>query len=521
MNDIHKSLNGDLAADKISQELDKELAEALGEGSIEDMMEQAANANAAPQQDDDSQDGESTQPAATTTRGKSSGGKGSGGQVAMRTRRGRIQSISGDDVFVQLHGAEQHLQAVVPLVQFDRPPRVGSIMDFVISRVNEAEGLMYLAREGAASAATWDHIQKGSIIEARVVSSNKGGLELEMPGNIKAFMPASQIDVNHTDDIDTWIGQKIKAVVHDIDRRGKKMVVSRRRFLEQEKARLEEVTWEKLSEGDTVEGKVERLMPYGAFINIGGVDGLLHIADMSHARINKPEDLVQIGQTLTVKIISMDKDTKKVRLGLKQIQADPWDSIQGRLHIGDHITGVVTRIADFGAFIMLEEGVEALLPVSEMSWNRRVRPEDVVQQGQTVRVNVLSMDLDKRRISVSLKAEQGDPWTGAEVKFAKNSIVDATVKSITDFGAFAQLEPGVEGLVHISELSNRRVNTVEDVLKIGDKKQFRVLECDEENRKIRLSLKQVEEPSAEVQTPVEAPKKARPKFNFPLKGGIE
>lgn len=507
-----------MCPDKIDQELDKELADALGEGSIEDMMEQASHAPAAPQSDTDEEPSEDTSTARPA--GKSKGG--AGGSVAMRTRRGRIQSISGDDVFVQLHGTEQHLQAVVPLPQFDRPPRIGSIMDFVIDRVDESEGLMHMSREGAASAATWDHIQKGSIVEARVVSSNKGGLELEMPGNIKAFMPASQIDIGHVDDIDTWIGQKLKAVVHDIDRRGKKMVVSRRRFLEQEKARLEEVTWAKLQEGDTVEGKVERLMPYGAFVNIGGVDGLLHIADMSHVRINKPEDIVKTGQTLTVKILSLDQESKKIRLGLKQIQADPWDSIQGRLHVGDHITGVITRIADFGAFVLLEEGVEALLPVSEISWNRRVKPSDVVQEGQTVRVSVLNLDLEKRRISVSLKAEQGDPWTGAEVKYAKNELVDATVKSITDFGAFAQIVPGVEGLVHISELSNKRVNSVQDVLQVGDTKQFRVLECDEENRKIRLSLKQVQEPSAQTQAPAkQAPRKSRPKLDFPLKGGIE
>ncbi len=511
MNDIQKSFDGDMAADKIEQELDKELADALGEGSIEDMMEKATTqaSTPTPAVSDDDADGDAA-PAPKQP-------------VSMRTRRGRIQSISGDDVFVQLHGeTQQHLQAVVPLEQFDRPPRVGSIMDFVINRVNESEGLIYLAREGVASAATWDHIQKGSIVEARVTASNKGGLELEMPGNIKAFMPASQIDFNHVDDMDTWIGQKIKAVVHDVDRRGKKMVISRRRFLEQEKERLEAVTWEKIEEGQTVEGKVERLMPYGAFINIGGVDGLLHIADMSHARINKPEEVVKIGQDVKVKILSIDKDSKKIRLGLKQIQADPWDTVQGTIHVGDAVTGVVTRIADFGAFIMISDGVEALLPVSEMSWNRRVKPTDVVKEGQSIRVSILSMDLEKRRISVSLKAEQGDPWTGAEVKYAKNELVEATVKSITDFGAFAQIVPGVEGLVHISELSNKRVNRVEDVLQVGDKKEFRVLECDEENRKIRLSLKQVDGP-IEEQAPAkfEAPKKKRPNINFPLKGGIE
>ena len=508
MNDIQKSFNGDLAPDKISEELDKELALAMSEGSIEDIMEQAL-APTPPQADEtsnESQEGEEDQAPR--------------GPVSFKSRRGRIQSISGDDVFIQLHGSDQHLQAVVPLVQFERTPRIGSIMDFLINRVNEAEGLIYLSREGAACGATWDQIRKGSIIEARVTASNKGGLELEMSGNIKAFMPASQIDIEHTEDIDTFVGQKIKAVVHDIDRRNKKMVVSRRRFLEQEKARLEEITWAKVKEGDTVEGKVARLMPYGAFVNIGGVDGLLHIADMSHTRINSPEEVVQVGLTVSVKILSMDKETRKVRLGLKQIQADPWDTIQGSIHVGDHITGVVTRIADFGAFIKLEQGIEALLPVSEMSWNRRIRPADAVQEGQTVRVSVLSVDLEKHRMSVSLKSELGDPWTGAEVKYARNELVEATVKSITDFGAFAQLEPGVEGLVHISELSSKRVNNVEDVVKIDQKMQFRVLECDEENRKIRLSLKQVEEPTAQTQAP-EPSKRPVLKSNFPLKGGIE
>ena len=238
MNDIQKSFDGDMAADKIEQELDKELADALGEDSIEDMMEKATSQPSTPAPPASDEDADSDAAPAPKQ------------PVSMRTRRGRIQSISGDDVFVQLHGdTQQHLQAVVPLEQFDRPPRVGSIMDFVINRINESEGLIYLAREGVASAATWDNIQKGSIVEARVTASNKGGLELEMPGNIKAFMPASQIDFNHVDDMDTWIGQKIKAVVHDVDRRGKKMVISRRRFLEQEKERLEAVTWEKIEDG--------------------------------------------------------------------------------------------------------------------------------------------------------------------------------------------------------------------------------------------------------------------------------
>lgn len=507
MNDIQKSFNDDLAADKISEELDKELAQAMGESSIEEMMQQAAAPTPSPVTPDDSADEQDDDAPKQP--------------VSLRARRGRIQSISGEDVFVQLHGSDQHLQPVVPLAQFERTPRIGSIMDFVINRVDEAEGLLHLAREGVASAATWDHIKKGSLIEARVVASNKGGLELEMSGNIKAFMPASQVDIHHVDDMDSLIGERLKAVVHDIDRKGKKMVVSRRRFLEQEKARLEEITLAKIKEGDTVEGKVERLMPYGAFVNIGGVDGLLHIADMSHSRINKPEEVVQVGLTLSVKILSMDKQTKKIRLGLKQIQADPWDTIQGSVHVGDHITGVVTRIADFGAFIMLEQGIEALLPVSEMSWNRRIRPTDAVKEGQTVRVSVLSIDLEKHRMSVSLKAEQGDPWTGAQVIYAQQSLVKATIKSITDFGAFAQIVPGIEGLVHISELSSKRVNRVEDVVKIGDEMEFRILECDEENRKIRLSLKQVAEPSPEEIKTISNSKKPKFQPNFPLKGGIE
>ncbi len=512
MNDIQKSFTGDLSSDKIDAELEQELAAAMGDQTVEQMMQQAINSEPSKPEAEASDDDAASE---QTLKSNASD------PVSMQMQRGRITSVQGDDVFVNLHGMDQHLQGVVPTAQFEHPPRPGSIMDFVIQRIDEAEGLVLLSREGVVGKAAWDQLRRGAVIEARVTRSNKGGLELEVTGKIKAFMPASQIDMHHVDDMDSYIGQKLTVMVHDMDQRGSKLVVSRRKYLEHQRKRLARKAWETLEVGQSVEGKVARLMPYGAFVDIGGIDGLLHVADMSYSRINHPDEVVKVGEAVTVKILSMDPETKKVRLGLKQAQPDPWESLSSRLNVGYQLTVTVTRLADFGAFVQIEPGLEALLPLSEMSWSRRDKTSDLVSEGQAVRVAILSIDSEKRRMSVSLKQEQGDPWTGAEVKFPRNGLVDATVQSITDFGAFVQVEPGVEGLVHISELSTKRINNVEDVLTVGDKMQFRVLECDEENRKIRLSLKAVDHlptEQASTSTPV---KRALPKFKGTLKGGIE
>ena len=404
-------------------------------------------------------------------------------------RRGRIAAIRGDDVFVDLVGETGKLQGVVPGSQFERSPRIGSIMDFVVDHVDEAQGLMFLSREGAISRATWDHMTKGAAVEARCVATNKGGLELEIIGGIRAFMPASQVDLHHVGELEPFIGQKLEALVQDVDRKSKKVVLSRRAFLEQRKEAAKAKLFSELAVGQTVQGTVVNVVDYGAFVDVGGVDGLLHVSDMSHARVDKPGDVVSKGQKLDLKVLKMDPDKGRISLGLKQVQPDPWDRIGATVEVGQQVTGKVIRTAQFGAFVELEPGVDGLLPMSELSWKRVHKAEEVVKVGEQVRAAVLNIDPAKKRLTLSLKQTTGDPWVGAEHKYGDGQKHEGRVIGTTDFGAFVELEPGLEGLVHISELADRRVDAVTDIVNVGDVKPFRVLEVDEENRKIRLSLK--------------------------------
>lgn len=484
-------------------ELEREVAEALGDKSVEQIMAEAsapaAKASEAPAAEGDAA------PAAEPQR------------FEHALKRGRIAAIRGDDVFVELAGADGKNQGVVPLRQFERPPRLGSIMEFVVERVDEAEGLVILSREGAVTRATWEHLQRGAIVEARVTATNKGGLELEMVGGIRAFMPASQVDLHHVDGLEKFIGEKLHGMVQEIDRKSRKVLISRRAFLEQERAAKRAKLWTEIEVGQVREGTVSSVVEYGAFIDIGGVDGLVHISDMSYKHIGKPAEAVKVGDKVNVKILKLDKDKQRISLGLKQVAPDPWEGLAGRLTAGEAITGRVIRVTDFGAFVEVEQGVEGLLHATELTWKRDIKVADVVKEGDILKLVVLQVDPAKRRVSLSLKQSQGDPWTGAEHKFAKHGLADGTILSVTDFGAFVELEPGVEGLVHISELSDKRVNAVADVVKVGERHQFRILEVDEDNRRIRLSIKAVKEaPPAE---PAPAAAGGKPGAAGPGKGG--
>jgi len=414
-------------------------------------------------------------------------------------RRGRISAIRGEDVFVNLPGDDGKLQGVVPITQFDRNPRIGAIMDFVVDQIDESQGLMLLSREGAISRATWEQLQKGASVEARGISSNKGGLELEMVGGIRAFMPASQIDTHHVEDLESWIGQKVPGIVQEIDRRSKKVVLSRRQYLEEEAKRNKAKLMQMLETGQIRDGKVSSLTKFGAFVDVGGMDGLVHVSDLSYSHIDKPSDVVQQGQEVQVKVLAIDPEKERISLGLKQVQPDPWESIESRYQVGSQVEGKVIRTANFGAFVELEPGVEGLLPLSEMSWRRVTKANEVVQAGDKLWMKILSIDANKRRLSLSLKQAQGDPWVGAEHKYAQGQWLDGTVQSTTDFGAFVELEPGVEGLAHISELAPHRVKQVTDVVQQGQSARCRVLEVDEEHRKIRLSLKPEQQEQAQQQ----------------------
>ncbi len=449
-------------------DLDAEVQAALGDQSVEQLMDQAEAAAAAGASDASP---EEEQP------------------VHHEIRRGRISAIRGEDVFVDISGDTGKLQGVVPLQQFERAPRLGSIMDFVVDHIDEGQGLMFLSREGAISRTTWDTIHKGSVVEARVTGHNKGGLELELVGRIRAFMPASQVDLHHIEDFEPFVGTKVDATVTEVDRKHKKVMLSRRAFLEHARKASKDKLMATLEVGAVLDGKVSNVMDYGAFIDIGGVDGLCHVSDMSYQHVHKPGDIVKKGQDVQVKVLKIDKGKGRIALGMKQVQPDPWETRAGDIRVGEQVNGTVIRTANFGAFVSVAEGVEALLPISEISWKRINKCEDVISVGQVLQLKVLTFDPKKRKMSLSLKQVAGDPWADAVAKYAEDSWVQGKVVSVQDFGAFVELEEGVEGLAHISELSEQRVKLVTDILNVGDEKNFRIKTIDTDKRKIALSLR--------------------------------
>jgi small subunit ribosomal protein S1 len=432
-------------------------------------------------------------------------------------RRGKVISVDQDDVFVDFGGKSQ---GIASLLQFEVPPSVGEEMDFHVERYDEREGVLILNRKGAtATNVTWENLEIGQIVEANVTGMNKGGLELEIK-TMRAFMPAGQVDLYFQKDISTFIGQRLKVEVTQFDRQAHNLIVSRRNILEREKEEARQKTLAELAEGQTRRGTVRNITEFGAFVDLGGVDGLLHVSEMSFRRGKKPADFVKLGDLVEVKIIKFDKESGKLSLSLKAAMADPWVGAEAKYAVGTAITGRVARVEPFGAFIELEEGLEGLLPVSEMSWQRIRNPSDVVKEGDTIKLIVISIDPTQRRMSLSLKQAGPDPWSTVGERYATDMIVPGKVTRVVDFGAFIELEPGLEGLAHISELADHRVRSSADAVKPGQEVRVRVLEIDKENRKISLSIRKAAEapaPPAPDPTAKPAKKKKRPE----LRGGLD
>lgn len=483
---------------QLDDALQRELDEALGDMSLDEIIasDEAAAKGAAP-------------------------GKGPG------IKKGRITAIHGDDVFVDLGGKSQ---GILPAEQFleDKEPKVGDEVEFTIEGYDKEDGFLILNREGALMAAAWETLEEGQIVEGRVTGHNKGGLELTI-NNIRAFMPISQIELFRVEDLAPYVDQKIRCQISEVDREGRNVIVSRRAILELEEQEAREKAYQTLVEGQTVTGTVRNIMPYGAFVSIGpGVDGLLHVKDMSHGRVEDPKSIVKEGQKLELMILKIDKESRKIGLGLKQVLPDPWTGAEMKWPIGTIVSGRVTRLAEFGAFIELEPGVEGLVPMSEMSFERRVNSADeICKAGDVIKVRIMSVDLERKRISLSIKRVGDDPWVGASVRWAEDTIVTGIVKRIAEFGAFVELTPGVEGLVHISEISHERIRTVGEALREGQSVQAKVLEVDEERKRISLSIKQLVSqadytgPAATAEATPEEPPKPPKKRKTPLKGGLD
>jgi len=334
------------------------------------------------------------------------------------------------------------------------------------------------------------------IVEGRVTGVIKGGLEVNLNG-IRAFMPKSHVDLNRVEDFAPFINRRLECQVTEIDRRARNLVVSRRRVMERQREQARQELRYALEEGQVRQGVVRRVADFGAFVDLGGVDGLLHISDMSFSRIQHPSQLVKVGDEVEVQVLKIDLVKDRISLGMKQLEPDPWELVSANYHVSDTVEGRVVKLMDFGAFVELEPGVEGLIPVSEMSWSQRVRhPRDLLNEGDAVRASVLAVDPEQRRISLSLRALIEDPWKGAGEHYVPEAIVSGRVTRVVKFGAFVQLEEGIEGLLHISELSDQRVKRVSDVVEPGQVIKVRVKSVDFEQRRIALTLRGLSEVQA-------------------------
>jgi small subunit ribosomal protein S1 len=391
-------------------ELDTEVAQTMSGMSIEDLMAQAVSRPGTPS-------GPTLDPSRPLRGGRPSRQSQEGGDHGERIhpdniKRGRIVALREGNAFVDIGGKSQ---GIVPLEQFDvageneemRAIEIGQEYEFVYKGYDKREGLVVLARRGAITHGAWETLKEGDIVEATVTGVNKGGLELKV-NNARAFMPAGQVDTKFHSDISVFLNERMKCQVTKVDREDRNIILSRRVLLEEEEAKAAVKTWEELAVGQIREGTVRSIMPYGAFVDLGGVDGLLHVSAMSHTRVSDPKKIVKEGDKVQVMVVGVDKEKKKVSLGLKQLSKDPWETAAAEFSAGMTITGTVKKIMDFGAFVELKPGVEGLVHISQVSTRRIGKVSEVLKEGQTVQAKVQNVDLDKKRISLSIADVERD-----------------------------------------------------------------------------------------------------------------
>jgi small subunit ribosomal protein S1 len=373
----------------------------------------------------------------------------------------------------------------------------GDEVDVLVKSMETADGLPVLSRADAVRMKAWDDLEKsyrdGTNVKGRVIERIKGGLRVDIDG-IAAFLPGSQVDVRPVRNLDSLRNQEIEAKVIKLNRKRSNVVLSRKAVLEEENAGRKGETLGHIEEDVVVEGQIKNLTDYGAFVDLGGVDGLLHVTDMSWGRLQNPSELFKVGDNVQVKVLKFDRERERVSLGYKQLLPDPWSSVDERFPVGSRVPGRVASVADYGAFVELENGVEGLVHVSEMSWSKRVKhPSKLVNPGDTVEVEVLSVDPKARRISLGMKQIQDNPWQTLHERYQVGTRVHGRVRNLTDFGAFIEIEDGVDGLVHVSDISwSRRIKHPSEVLKKGQEIDAVITSIDAENRRLSLSIKDLE-----------------------------
>ena len=410
--------------------------------------------------------------------------------------RGHIVAVRDSEVLVDVGYKSE---GTIPLEEFHRSgivPKVGEEIEVYLEMKEDSEGLIVLSKEKADKIKVWDVItrayEKSTAVEGKVVEVVKGGLAVDV--GVKAFLPGSQVDLRPVKNLGSMLGQQIRARVIKLNRRRGNVVLSRRVVLEEEREEKRKHTLSVLHEGMVLTGVVKNITEYGAFIDLGGIDGLLHITDMSWGRISHPSELVQVGDRIEVIVLHFDRETGRVSLGFKQKGADPWETVEERFAVGSRHHGKVVSLTNYGAFVEMEKGVEGLVHVSEMSWTRRVRhPSKLVNVGDEVEVMVLDVNKGQKRISLGMKQVEADPWDTIDTRYQPGMRVQGKVRNLTDFGAFVELEPGIDGLLHISDMTwARNVTHPSEVVKKGQALETVILHVDKDAKRISLGLKQIQ-----------------------------
>ena len=412
--------------------------------------------------------------------------------------QGNILKITAKDVIIDFGYKSEGL---VPIEQFQGPHgeltiQPGDVVDVMLDHGPPQEGYVLLSHAKAARVRVWDNLEKAFadqlVILGRVLGRIKGGLSVDV--GIKAFMPGSQADPRPMHSLDSLIGQDIPVKIIKLNRRRGNVVVSRKLAVEQELNERKATTLDHLQEGAIVTGVVKNLTEYGAFVDLGGLDGLLHVTDMSHGRVGHPSEVVHPGDEITVKVLKFDRAKERISLGLKQLEPDPWENIAQRYPVNSRVIGRVVNVTDYGAFVQLEPGVEGLIHISEMTWSKRMKhPSKVVRPGDQVEAVVLEVHARERRISLGLKQLEPNPWTTIDSRYSIGSVVEGRVRNMTDFGAFIEIEEGIDGLVHVSDLSwTKRVKHPMEILKKGQLVQAVILSIDAKGHRLSLGIKQLQ-----------------------------
>lgn len=388
-------------------------------------------------------------------------------------------------------------EGVIPRSEFeDEEIEVGDQIEVLLESLENDEGLVVLSKEKAAHKQNWDKIvavyHDGGLVKGKVKSVVKGGLMVNV--GVEAFLPGSQVDIIPPKDLNEYVGKVYEFKIVKVNDERKNIVLSRREVIEAERSEQRQTFLETVKVGDKVKGVVKNITDFGAFVDLNGMDGLLHITDMSWGRVNHPSEVLHIGQELEVLILEVDREKERVSLGLKQMSDNPWADIEKKYPIGMQVKGRVTKLLAYGAFVELERGVEGLVHVSELSWVKRItRPSDVLSLDQEIEAVVLNISVDEQKISLGVRQLDDNPWDAIEARFPVGTLISGAVRNLTPYGAFVALEEGIDGMIHVSDMSwTRKINHPSEVLKKGDVVEARVLNIDKENQRVSLGIKQLE-----------------------------